>query len=805
MAERPTLQSIGVCALIALHSDPTSPLHNGDEIEIGPQIHDGLTTFLEESTLGKYSRPTNDLIGWLNTLRRRVGSDAVVRLLEDTLVMAAESVDSLVDLMESLRAAIADGVVDPTSAHGVYLRSCILGFDELSFESVTLFWQDLKGQADRVEEEGNADVVENAEAGAADGNRIAWPLSTEQTERRLQADCIELALGSIASDDDHATDQSFESIELKIRQILSNNPDLPAAYFLRFLNCLRNGERSGALDSLHLYFDHALQHNAQPKDILQFSAILLAMTHNTFGDNRLALAATDEAVRVAQQSKDAACVAFALGWLFENSDYQDAERRELLKRCAKRASQGQLRSLVTGANLALATNNNDNNNANATSSWMSLMEVTAEPGADNLSTLDRPTLLTYVPEDTMESVARQHLVAAGIWDSFGIPALSELSSVSGLKNREYLSSVDIVAAIQNISRLALYGNTTTIDINIDQSKKDEKGFFSADRTTDNSPSSCIYSIAISRLVLLRESMGLTGKTHEDSFLRNMALILHEWAVNRGDLHDASALQTVFNSYCHPGIDSYDQYIVDIGLQTCLYHCRKSNWEEARKIATNLSQACATKGMKIQQCRLCVQLAIIQLESNPKQFMAALPPLLEALSLAEKIEVHGLHAAALTILARIYLRLNKPMRALGILKASVPTLLERDHIWFQAEAFLIQSKCHLELGIAGKKSSPTTSLNMRRLNASLTSLTRSQQLFERCHDFYRLREVFYLQARTHSLLDQPSEREVAANAFLQVSDYVERRGGKPAPSNVLDSLQDPSKLHALVGRTVKATA
>jgi hypothetical protein len=783
MAERPTLHSIGVCALIALHSDPTSPLH---EIEFKPHEQDGLTSFLEESVFG--SRPTNDLSPWLHQLRQRIGPD-VATLLEETLTMAADSVDSLVDLMESLRVAVADGVVDAVSAHGVFLRQICLGFDELSFESVALFWQDLKRQLDcycfnDFDNSDSSNVNVNVDS------QPSWPLSTEQTERRLQEDCLQLAFGSGGGETETETEtgQSFEAIELRIRKILESNPELPAAYFLRFLNCLRHGERAGALDALHLYFDHAMVKHSSPKDILQFSAILLAMTHHSFGDKRLALAATDEAVRVAQQSKDAACVAFALGWLFENSGYGNAERRELLKRCAKRASQGQIRSLVTGANLALAKNYLEDTRRTPSASWTSLMEVTAEQAADNLTSLDRPTLLTQVPEDAMESLARQRLVSAGIWDSFGMPALSGLSSTSALNSREHLSSADIVAAIQNISRLALYGSAANIDLE----RKDEHPA-GVDKP-------CIYSVAISRMVLLRNRLGLNGKGHDDFFFQNMALILHEWAVNRGDLADASALETVFNSYVHPGIENYDQFLVDTGLQSCLLRCRESNWEEARNIATRLCHICETKGLKIHQARVCVQLAMIQLESNPKQFMAALPPLLQALSLAEKSEVYGLHAAALTILAKVFLRLKNPMRALGILKAAVPTLLEREHIWFQGEAFLIESKCHFEVGSEKKESK----LNKRRLKTALNSLKRSQELFQRCQDFFRLREVFYLQARIHSVLEQPAEREVAAQRFIDISAYLETHG-KVVSSSILDSLQDDARLNTLVGRPVEVAS
>ena len=48
---------------------------------------------------------------------------------------------------------------------------------------------------------------------------------------------------------------------------------------------------------------------------MQYAAILLAQTYHRFGYTRLSLQATEEAIRVAQQSGDGECVAFANGWL----------------------------------------------------------------------------------------------------------------------------------------------------------------------------------------------------------------------------------------------------------------------------------------------------------------------------------------------------------------------------------------------------------------------------------------------------------------------------------------------------------
>ena len=57
---------------------------------------------------------------------------------------------------------------------------------------------------------------------------------------------------------------------------------------------------------------------------MQYAALNLACLHARFGHARLASCALDEAVRVAQQRHDHACVTFALGWL-RYVDIREAE------------------------------------------------------------------------------------------------------------------------------------------------------------------------------------------------------------------------------------------------------------------------------------------------------------------------------------------------------------------------------------------------------------------------------------------------------------------------------------------------
>ena len=228
------------------------------------------------------------------------------------------------------------------------------------------------------------------------------------------------------------------------------------------------------------------------------------------------------------------------------------------------------------------------------------------------------------------------------------------------------------------------------------------------------------------------------------------------------------------------------------MQTCLRLCREKNWEKALEIAEKQIEFCVTKGLKNHHARTLIQISNIHLESNPKQFMSALPPLLEALFMTESSGMLGLHAAALSFLAKIFLRLQKPKRSLAILRAAIPTLLQREHVWFQAEAFLTEAKSYLQL--SSSSASPTNN------RAALASLEKSHRLFGECQDFQRLREVLYLQARIYSRLNDVSRRDAISKKFVQVDGHLQTQQ-KSRRSNILSSLNDPLQLSSLVQRSM----
>ena len=798
MADRPMPRSIGVCALIALRSDPSSPLF---DIEFNPHRQDTLSIFLENSVL--YPSPLDSLFDWITALRRAVDDD-VVELLVETLSMAAESVDALVDLMESLQAAVlTEGLMDAVSVHGVYLRQVCLGFDELPFESVTCLWHELCHQLDRlVQSPLNPSDPQSTSIRTSTTSSSSpsppWPLSTPQVEELLQDTCRRmLGLDPQQPHQQHEamddSSSSYEQTELHVRSMLERVPDVSAAYFVRFLNCLRHKDRT-ALDALHQFFDHAMIQKqttttgttttsptttttASSKEILQYSAILLALVHDSFGDSNAALMATEEAVRVAQQSKDATCVAFALGKLFEHHKGQQgttAGRRELLQRCLARASQEQIRPLVSGSSLGLSVDYLRDSTRDPATVWRHHMDALAEPSADSIPHWDRPTYLSASPHETIHGMVRQTLVEAGIWNSLGAPSLSGLASLTLLNchhGRSASSPEDRIAALINVAEQTQYGSPASLLLLPGQSHGGED------------------SSLHERLREARSAHGVGGKSWDEAFLPAILLQAHRQCMARRDLENAKALESILYSSLPPEDSQNSPLALEMGIQQCRRLCRSNDHIKARELARNLLELPDLEGSH--RARLLLAAAEIELAAttttNSPHYVMALPPLLEALAMCEQesSSMHDVHCVGLLLLSKVFLKDRNPRRALSILQATLPDLLSRASSTHQAEAYLTQAKCYLQWAEEDDDDDDGRTSSMpknQRYRAALTSLHSSERLFQQrqVNDEYPLTEVYYLQARLWNLLGRRDECERASQRFLELQE-------RKRPANDMSSL------------------
>lgn len=160
---------------------------------------------------------------------------------------------------------------------------------------------------------------------------------------------------------------SFTAIEEYTKELLRLDPDLPRAYWIRFLNCSFHRNQQSAMAALHRYFDYALRvggPNSSTGEIrsrgnnvnditmfsfdtlrycdmtriqdrvAQYSVLNKACLHYHFGQYAYAAAAAEESIRLAQENGNGHAISLALAWLYQVLAAQrDPNAIQVLRRC----------------------------------------------------------------------------------------------------------------------------------------------------------------------------------------------------------------------------------------------------------------------------------------------------------------------------------------------------------------------------------------------------------------------------------------------------------------------------------------
>ena len=827
--------------------------------------------------------------------------------------MASSSLDALMDFMVTLQQSVTNALplIDATSVSGRYIQSvCCLGFAELSFSETARLWNHFRSQVNEAiaaieTRETNNDAraavcTKNFETKSRTNDE--WSLSHDQMENLLRHECHRSGpMDELAMTEDG------------ISHVLQDHPELPSAHFLRFLHCLRSKERVGAMDALHAYSDYVLirrRHNhssssntltpgcgeenrniaLEHQQILQFAAILLAGLHYETGDVTLARLATDEAVRVAQQSHaDAtACVAYSLGWLSQtttgasvfaaaasiaseewgrnDSSLSYGNAREWMARCVERSVEGNLRSLVAGANLSrvrqllensllLMSNRNrglagigsPGSNAVVSGSspsspfavvqtaWSLLSAAASTESTETAAASahfnppnDRPMNMMHLDhsQDALRILAQQRVLMAAVWDAYNQPSSSGLASFLALllssspishpsrplqlkqgqpvhvdKMDRDMNEVDncllspsyVATSIQNVARTALYGSEQTVLLGWYNCRSKERTVIKDSASTYDCD--CVYGKAVLQISHLRRVFGVLPD--DSSVIQETALILHEWAVRRGDLMDAQAWMRFMLSNIHPGMANNAQIQIDVRIQESLLLSAQKKWDEATHILKEQLHVCKMIGFPTQTAWVLLRLAYLLIQSSADNEMQqellsnvvnALPFLFECLEVCDEHGMDGLHAVAMSVLAQVHVRMARYDSAIAIVEAVLPKVLQQGHVWFQAEVYLTLAKAYLmrlkrlnkadsvKKGKSLERVRNVSSLRTKQqesvLKMAIQALSQSEELFSRCQDGMKLKEVCYLKAHSWNMMPQATkEREEASQRFLAVSKYL----------------------------------
>lgn len=119
---------------------------------------------------------------------------------------------------------------------------------------------------------------------------------------------------------EHMADSPTKIFETASK-IVKQNSDVPEAYFLLYLNCLRVNEYSGALYYLSLGAnpDQQLKVVANQQEEVnkgfRYAALNLAGLHAKYNHKESAMSVLKEAMMMAQEANDHVCLQHALSWL----------------------------------------------------------------------------------------------------------------------------------------------------------------------------------------------------------------------------------------------------------------------------------------------------------------------------------------------------------------------------------------------------------------------------------------------------------------------------------------------------------
>jgi len=209
--------------------------------------------------------------------------------------------------------------------------------------------------------------------------------------------------------------QSPEQIHYAVQRILEDNPDLIEAYFLDFLNCLRAREYCGAMQAIHKWLviraeaggsafmpDTDVPKEEVDKGFLH-AALNLGALYARFQHKSQAFAALKEAVMMAQEANDQACLQHALAWLYRLQPETRPGRIALIERCITKCNDTEMSYLTSLGIQTLA---------------QSAAVSGRHPPKDVIEILGRSDVLNC-QHSIVELVTTSYAQKSSLWDLYG--------------------------------------------------------------------------------------------------------------------------------------------------------------------------------------------------------------------------------------------------------------------------------------------------------------------------------------------------------------------------------------------------
>lgn len=584
-------------------------------------------------------------------------------------------------------------------------------------------------------------------------------------------------------------------------------------HYLRYLNCLSNGDYPAAVESLHRYFDYSAGKgalsgaNTSGATTGRFQSGLLALgsMHARFGHTSQALQALNEAVGIAQQNSDDSCLAHALAALChlvsEVGVPGDASTLEstlpgldagngpslnvqeqlllLLECCLRRAVELRLPHLVAFSRLVLAKfslkfirrspllNGPRTSEQLMTSPLDVYKTLKLSPYLLSSITSSYTTLGSAVSNNVAGgSLQRPGATGTGSSTNQGLGMPGNISNMGGgsMRGNPILGSILQLAGTAHLLRAAsweLYGSMPMARISSLIHATCYRDVASADdlslayvKLAQYLATYKSYDEACTALDIASKKFPLVAKSR----IRAERLrIIHERALHRGEIRVAQAACDMLAALPSPvqGVD------VELKIDAAHRHARTllavGQFSEAASVAHSLFDTCYKYKMQLESIMALLLLADIH--KKAESFVSGLPYALASLTLSKSFNLDLVHAAAMVTLSELWLGLGPSHadQARGLLHQCMTMVLGHGGRELKARTYLAVAQCHLCSRTYSVHADP---------QAVCEPLQAAADEFEVLEDNEQASEVYYLQARVFNEMGAIEERDHAATLFQQ---------------------------------------
>eukprot|EP00794_Sanderia_malayensis_P016245 gene16245-17884_t len=304
----------------------------------------------------------------IQTLADIAGENAADLFNERMHGLVSNNYGNLFDFLETIEPLVSSGndFIHRNSMFGIFLRKALLTLQKMTFSQISELGKELESYIssnklskfpDELVSDTNMELETEILEGPKDNmNTLSQAGKFITQQARL-----------LESQSPYA--QPPKQLQEKIEEIFEKFPNAVDAYYLSYLNYLRLGEARNALFNLHKYFDYQkwdadenangsnnddAEKNSTEKYQMKFKrfrycALNLGIFHSSLGHQDVALAAVEEAVKMAQLTNDSDCLLHTMFWLHRLKSKSDPIcSQSLLEKFTKNATElgySQLQSL----------------------------------------------------------------------------------------------------------------------------------------------------------------------------------------------------------------------------------------------------------------------------------------------------------------------------------------------------------------------------------------------------------------------------------------------------------------------------